>query len=102
MKDVKCIESITFDKDGNLIVQAWVEGYGKQIVAQGLFDAPEFDPGLCETTIDSEFLPPEVTKDKTEVELEELIYRYNLLDGAPYWEPITFDDGDRLLDLAYF
>jgi len=100
MKDIKCIESINFDADGNLVVQAWIDGCGKQTVSSP-FDPPEFDPGLCETTIYSEFLPPEITKDRTEEELEELINRQNLLEGQE-WETITFDDGDRLLDIPYF
>ena len=81
------IVSISFDDLGNLVVKAYLDGYGKQTVQQTWFDPPEYGPGLCETVIDSDFLPPEVHQNLTEKELVQLIDYHNLLENQS-WFPI--------------
>jgi hypothetical protein len=99
--EIQQIVSIYVNAEDNLVVQAYLEGRGKQTVRQTLFDPPEFAPGLCETVVNREFLPLEVNTNRTEEELIELISRYNLLEGQS-WDPISDDDSDQVLDSVYF
>lgn len=97
MDEILQVVSIFFDKTGNLIVKAVLDGYGKQTVRQTLFDPPEYGPGLCETVIDSDFLPLEVHQNLTEKELLQLIDRHNLLEGQS-WYTILEDYSDVEFD----
>jgi hypothetical protein len=81
------IVSISFDDLGNLVIKAYLDGYGKQTVQQTWFDPPEYGPGLCETVIDSDFLPPAIHQNLTEKELVQLIDCHNLLENQS-WFPI--------------
>ena len=46
MDEILQIASISFDDTGNLVVKAYLDGYGKQTVKQTWFDTPEYGPGL--------------------------------------------------------
>ena len=87
MDEILQIASIFFDDTGNLVVKAYLDGYGKQTVKQTWFDPPEYGPGLCETVIDSDFLPPAIHQNLTEKELVQLIDCHNLLENQS-WFPI--------------
>jgi hypothetical protein len=97
MEEILQIVSIYFDKMGNLVVKAYLDGCGEQTVKQTRFDPPEYGPGLCEAIIDSEFLPPEVHQNLTEKELEQLIDRYELLQNQN-WYKISEDYSDVEFD----
>lgn len=86
MDEILQIVSIFFDEMGNLVVKAVFDSCGEQTVKQTWFDPPEYGPGLCETVIDSEFLPPEVHQNLTEKELLQLIERHNLLEGQTWYK----------------
>ena len=92
--DIVLIESFDVDRDGNLVVTAIIENMGKCTVYQSLYDAPEFAPARCETTIYPEGLPGNLEfKGKNASELEEYVNRYQLLVNAE-WKPVINDSYD--------
>jgi hypothetical protein len=97
METIERLEDAFFNQEGNLVVQAYLGGWGKQTVQQTLLDPPEYGPGLCEAVIDKDALPPGVNGNVTEEDLERLIDRCNRLDEL-VWYQLSEDNSDDLLD----
>ena len=97
MHDIISIEKICLNQDGDITVEAVLENMGPLSSLQTLYDAPEYAPCLCETTIGKEHVPPWMKLEDKEELLEDIINRYNLLAGQ-YWYPIQIDDSDKYWD----
>lgn len=97
METIENLQDAFFNQEGNLVVQAYLGGWGRQTVQQTLLDPPEYAPGLCEAVIDKDVLPPEVNNTITEEDLERFINRCNQLEELS-WYKLNEDNSDDFLD----
>jgi len=92
--DIILIESFSVNKDGDMEVIAILENMGDQTIRQSFWDAPEYAPARCKTTVAVEALPEgKEFKGKTMEELEEYTNRYCLLVNQE-WEVVIPDYSD--------
>jgi hypothetical protein len=96
--EIILIEEFNVNRDGNMEIVAILENMGPQTVRQSFWDAPEYAPARCKTTVPVEALPEGMTfKGKNTEDLEELTNRYCLLVNQE-WEvipPDCYDDDDN-------